>query len=336
MPHFRYQQGMQAWLGLRTMLISLLAGLSKLLFNFFQPYPPDPWNLTNPVVKIAFFVGGIGHFVPAAGEKLPDQKLRWHRQPAHWWKMLWRKIACGNRSELQRICFHFSNHAHVISNAWQKACLCCSNWDRERERENMWKKNRLMSMDCNSQDNNPSPGQHKEETDMDGNEALPDIGGSVLSLGLVSGKEETLINLFHLDSNGQLIALVLTSVCRHCHFKAWSFGRVRRKLTMLEPWTIKLFVSGLPTRTLLWLYRCLPVHCITARYCQTAMAQACTNSRKCKKEWLPAFSDVPVFTPDNVRAWARLDMYSICSSQRMTTSGFRPLPSATFRTLAAS
>lgn len=27
-------------------------------------------------------------------------------------------------------------------------------------------------------DNNPSPGQHKEETDMDGNEALPDIGGS--------------------------------------------------------------------------------------------------------------------------------------------------------------
>lgn len=206
----------------------------------------------------------------------------------------------------------------------------------QRERENMWKKNRLMSMDCNSQDNNPSPGQHKEETDMDGNEALPDIGGSVLSLGLVSGKEETLINLFHLDSNGQLIALVLTSVCRHCHFKAWSFGRVRRKLTMLEPWTIKLFVSGLPTRTLLWLYRCLPVHCITARYCQTAMAQACTNSRKCKKEWLPAFSDVPVFTPDNVRAWARLDMYSICSSQRMTTSGFRPLPSATFRTLAAS
>ena len=81
-------------------------------------------------------------------------------------------------------------------------------------------KNRLMSMDCNSQDNNPSPGQHKEETDMDGNEALPDIGGSVLSLGLVSGKEETLIYLLHLDSKGQLIALVLTSVCRHCHFKA--------------------------------------------------------------------------------------------------------------------
>ena len=47
-------------------------------------------------------------------------------------------------------------------------------------------------MDCNGQDNNPSPRQHKEETDMDGHEALPDIGGSVLSLGRVSGKEETL------------------------------------------------------------------------------------------------------------------------------------------------
>ena len=66
----------------------------------------------------------------------------------------------------------------------------------KRERENVEEilKKRLMSMDCNSQDNNPSPGQHKEEMYIDGNEALPDIGGSVLSLGLVSGKQETLIS----------------------------------------------------------------------------------------------------------------------------------------------